>query len=168
MKTIGRIASAFALTSLMTLPAHAGNLKVTVEGVRSDSGALMIGFYDSALNFESAIHTSARVGLLNDKGRLVGVTMRAKTGPQGIAIMLLPPGRYGVIVFHDENDNGLLDVNIFGLPVEGYGFSNNVMGFLSAPSFDKASLTVGSDNVDTSISLTYRLAAASSSPRFGK
>ncbi|PKQ09236.1 MAG: hypothetical protein CVT73_03735 [Alphaproteobacteria bacterium HGW-Alphaproteobacteria-12] len=163
MKLIGRIASAVVLTSLMILPAHAGNLKVTVEGVRSDDGALMIGFYDSALNFEDAIDTSARVGLLNDKGRLVGVTMRAKTGPQGIAIMKLPPGRYGVIVFHDENDNGLLDVNIFGLPVEGYGFSNNVMGFLSAPSFDKASITVGNDDVDTSISLTYQLAAASPS-----
>ncbi len=160
MKTIGRIASGFALASLMILPVHAGDLKVTVKGVRSDNGALMIGFYDSVANFENAIDTSAHVGLLNDKGRLVGVTMRAKTGPQGIAIMQLPPGRYGVIVFHDENDNGLLDVSILGIPIEGYGFSNNAPGFLSAPSFDKASVTVGTDDAETSISLTYQVAAA--------
>lgn len=165
MNTIGKIASAFALASLTILPVQAGDLKVTVEGVRSDNGALMIGFYDSATNFEDAIDTSAHVGLLNDKGRLVGVTMRAKTGPQGIAIMDLPPGRYGVIVFHDENDNGLLDVSFLGIPVEGYGFSNDAIGFLSAPSFDKASVAVGSGDVTTKILLTYQVAATWSSPR---
>lgn len=165
MKTICRIASGFVLASLTILPVHAGDLKVTVKGVRSDDGALMIGFYDSAANFEDAIDTSAHVGLLNDKGRLVGVTMRARTGPQGIAVMQLPPGRYGVIVFHDENDNGLLDVSILGIPIEGYGFSNDAIGFLSAPSFDKAAVAVGSGDVGTSISLTYQIAARARLPR---
>lgn len=160
MRPISRIASGFVLSFLTILPLHAGDLKVTIKGVRSDNGALMIGFYDSAANFEDAVDTSAHVGLLNDKGRLVGVTMRAKTGPQGIAVMQLPPGRYGVIVFHDENDNALLDVGILGIPTEGYGFSNNATGFLSAPSFDKASVTVGPDDVETSISLIYQVSTA--------
>ncbi|MDP2123112.1 MAG: DUF2141 domain-containing protein [Parvibaculum sp.] len=153
-----RFAAGLAFASLAALPAWAGDLKVTVTGVRSDDGALMIGFYDSAANFEDAIGTSAKVGLLNDKGRLVGVTMRARTGTQGIAVSELPAGRYGVIVFHDENDNGLLDISILRIPIEGYGFSNNAIGFLRAPSFDKAAVTVGEGDVSISIALTYQVA----------
>jgi len=160
MKTIRLIATGFVLAFLAILPVQAGDLRVTVTGVRSDEGALMIGFYDSAANFEDAIDTSAHIGLLNDPGRLVGATMRAKTGAQGIAIIKLPPGRYGVIVFHDQNDNGLLDVSILGIPIEGYGFSNNAVGFLSAPSFDKAAVAVGALDVSTSIALTYQVAEA--------
>ena len=41
---------------------------------------------------------------------------------------------------HDENDNGKLDTNFMGIPVEGYGFSNNpqVMrrAFFSEAKFD--------------------------------
>jgi uncharacterized protein (DUF2141 family) len=153
-----KIATGFLLAALAAFPAEAGDLKVTVTGVRSDDGALMIGFFDSAANFEDAINTSAKVGLLNDKGRLVGVTMRARTGPQGIAISDLPPGRYGVIVFHDENDNALLDISVLRIPIEGYGFSNNATGFLRAPSFEKAAVTVGDGDVSTSIALTYQVA----------
>ena len=37
----------------------------------------------------------------------------------------LPAGKYAVQVMHDENDNGKLDANFMGIPIEGYGFSNN-------------------------------------------
>jgi uncharacterized protein (DUF2141 family) len=35
------------------------------------------------------------------------------------------PGTYAVAVVHDENANGRLDKNLFGVPTEGYGVSNN-------------------------------------------
>ncbi len=37
----------------------------------------------------------------------------------------LVPGTVAVRLFHDENSNGKLDTNLFGIPSEGYGFSNN-------------------------------------------
>jgi uncharacterized protein (DUF2141 family) len=37
----------------------------------------------------------------------------------------LPQGVYSVSLIHDENMNGKLDSNVFGMPTEGYGFSNN-------------------------------------------
>jgi uncharacterized protein (DUF2141 family) len=136
-------------------PAQAGDLKVTIVGVRSEADALMIGLYDSAERFKNAIANTAHVGLLKDKRRLIGVTMRARTGFQSIGFMQPPPGRYAVVVFHDENDNGLLDDDALGMPTEGYGFSNNATGFFSAPSFDAAAVTVGSADKSISISLTY-------------
>lgn len=135
--------------------AQAGDLELMVTGIRSDRGALMIGLYDSPAKFNAATSQASSVALLSDRGRLVGVTMRASPGSLGIGFLQLPPGRYAVIVFHDENDNGLLDSNFLGLPTEGYGFSNDAAGFFGAPSFDAASVTVGSGDRVIVISLTY-------------
>jgi uncharacterized protein (DUF2141 family) len=70
---------------------------------------------------------------------------------QSIIFTHLPPGRYAVINFHDENDNGRLDENPWGAPTEGYGFSKNAQGFLGAPSFDSAAVSV--DGADASIAI---------------
>ena len=153
---IRRIATGLALASLLSVPAQAVELKVTILGVRSDAGAVMIGPYDSADRFQSAINNTAHIGLLKDRGRLVGVTMRARTGSQSVGFRQLPPGPYAVIVFHDENDNGILDEDLLGIPTEGYGFSNNATGFFSAPSFDAAAVTVGTLDMNISITLIYQ------------
>jgi uncharacterized protein (DUF2141 family) len=34
----------------------------------------------------------------------------------------IKPGKYAIAVIHDENCNGELDSNLFGIPTEGYGF----------------------------------------------
>jgi len=51
----------------------------------------------------------------------------------------LPPGRYAVVVFHDENDNQTIDHNLFRLPAEPLGFSNGfALSLLSGkPTFEK-------------------------------
>ena len=51
----------------------------------------------------------------------------------------LPRGRYAVVVFHDENDNGTLDHNMFRMPAEPLGFSNGftLSWHSGMPSFDK-------------------------------
>jgi uncharacterized protein (DUF2141 family) len=135
--------------------ASAGDLKVTIAGVRSDAGTIMIGLYDTALGFDSAIKRSAEAGLLNDPGRLAGVAMRA-AGCHSIVFPDLRPGRYAVIAFHDENDNGRLDENAWGVPTEGYGFSNDAHGFLAAPSFDAAAVTLGDETAsEITVSLAY-------------
>lgn len=161
-----KIATGLVLIFLMTLPAQAGELKVTITGVRSDAGALMVGLYDSADKFTKAVGHAAHVALLSDKGRREGVTLRAIVGSQGIGFMMLPPGRYAVIVFHDQNDDGLLNKSILGIPTEGYGFSNNASGFFGAPSFDAAAVTMGDEDKSISISLIYP--SAPSRPRLGK
>jgi hypothetical protein len=41
-----------------------------------------------------------------------------------------------VVVYHDVNQNKICDKNFFGVPTEGYAFSNNVRPNLSVPSFE--------------------------------
>ena len=134
---------------------RASELRVVIEGVRSDSGTIMVGLYDTSEGFVAAIKHSTEAGLLNDKGRRVGMALRAAAGVQSVVFADLPPRRYAIIVFHDENDNGRLDENAWGVPTEGYGFSNNAQGFLGAPSFAAAEITLGEKNQSIAISLIY-------------
>lgn len=67
----------------------------------------------------------------------------------------ISPGSYAIGVIHDENMNGELDTNWLGVPKEGYGFSNDAKGFVSAPSFDSASFEYGGEDLEMTISLNY-------------
>ena len=55
---------------------------------------------------------------------------------------LLPCGEYAVTLFVDFNGNKKLDKNFLGIPKEQYGFSNNVMGEMSPPTFDQAKFMI--------------------------
>lgn len=59
---------------------------------------------------------------------------------QGVArtVLTLPKGRYAIAAFYDADGNGKLSKNLVGVPSEPYGFSNNVRGLFSAPSFPEA------------------------------
>src|SRR5690606_32329089 len=50
----------------------------------------------------------------------------------------LEPGKkYAVKAFHDVNGNKELDTNLFGVPTEPYGFSNNARGVFGPPSLSQ-------------------------------
>ncbi len=140
---------------LLAPPTHAAELRLTINGVRSDRGELLIGLYDTPAGFLGAISRASKSGLMADSGRLVGASIRAQSGTQSTVFTQLPPGRYAVIVIHDENDDGRLDTNAMGVPTEGYGFSNDARGFLSAPSFEAAALEVSDSDVSTTVDLIY-------------
>jgi uncharacterized protein (DUF2141 family) len=52
------------------------------------------------------------------------------------AIDSLPAGNYAIRYYHDENGNGEMDSSTFGIPKEGYGFSNNARGFMGPPDLE--------------------------------
>jgi uncharacterized protein (DUF2141 family) len=153
-RSLWGLAAGLALM-LMGPAAWAGDLKVSIEGVRSSAGAVMIGLYDSPEHFNTAIDKAAEVGTLNDEARLGGVALRAIAGTQSVVFTKLNPGSYAVIVFHDENDNGKLDKNFWGVPLEGYGFSNNAQGSLGPPDFKEVAITLDEADKEISISLIY-------------
>jgi uncharacterized protein (DUF2141 family) len=145
-----------AMASFGALPVQAANLDLTIEGIHSNVGEILIGIYDREDAFKSALDSSStKSALLPQPWRIVGVSLRAKAGSESIIFARLPPGRYAVIAFHDENDNGLLDANALGIPTEGYGFSNDAHGFLGAPPFDDAAIQLGQADRSISISLLY-------------
>lgn len=61
------------------------------------------------------------------------------------AIMEIPADTYSIAVFHDANNNGKMDKNMFGVPTEIYGFSNNARATFSAPDFEDAAFELKSE-----------------------
>jgi uncharacterized protein (DUF2141 family) len=145
--TMGASASAALLPRLLaTAGAPRGSaleLRVSVKGLRSSRGVVLIGLYDSAKSFDRAIELSGKDGFLNDPDRVAGAALRINAALQGSVVFSnLEPGRYAIIAIHDENANGRLDKNFFGVPTEPYGFSNDAQAFLGPPSFADAAILV--------------------------
>ena len=67
----------------------------------------------------------------------------------------IPAGKYALIVYHDENANGHFDQNAFGMPLEGYGFSNNAAALFDAPSFGSASFDYDGQRLYTVVNMRY-------------
>lgn len=59
------------------------------------------------------------------------------------AKITIPKGYYAVKVFHDENENKILDLNAANHPVEKFGFSNNFFGSYSElPPYEKVLISI--------------------------
>ena len=65
----------------------------------------------------------------------------AATGTVSVVFEDLPPGRYALLAYHDENGDGQLNRRLGMFPTEGYGLSNNpeVMG---PPTFEASAFEV--------------------------
>jgi uncharacterized protein (DUF2141 family) len=144
------------LLILFAARVNASELRITVEGIRSPDGTILIGLYDSLESFTRAIELSDEDGFLNDPNRFAAVALRANAAKKGAVVLTnLDPGQYAIILFHDENGNGKLDTNALGVPTEPYGFSNNVRGFLGPPDFQDAIMQVKTGDKAVRIVLVY-------------
>ena len=132
---------AFVAATLVGLPSRAGELTVTLHDVRAQGGHLNIALVASAEAWDGKA-TPVQAQQAPPRGERAVFHFRD-----------LAPGRYAVMVRHDENDNGKLDTNLVGMPVEGYGFSNNPR-VLRKPTWDEAAFDLGA--ADAAIDVTLR------------
>lgn len=66
------------------------------------------------------------------------------------------PGEYAVALFHDENANNSLDRNIFGIPSEGTGASNDAYNNFGPPGYDGARFTYPANRREHRIAIHVR------------
>ena len=131
----------------------AGELQLELEGLKSNQGIVMVGLYNTEAAFSAGLGSYKQPnGFLKDVGRLIGLTLRVDSGLRTAIFSGLKPGLYAIGLFHDANANGILDSTL-GMPTEGYGFSNNAMGFMKAPDFSSAAVRVGSGEKTIKIKL---------------
>lgn len=120
----------------------AGNtLDITVKGVRDDQGMVRAGIYNSADTFPKEGKAMARTAA------------PAKAGNVALQFTDLPPGKYAVILYHDENNDGQMDKRFGMIPIEGYGLSNNIKAS-GKPSFDECAFEIPPTKAQT-IDLRY-------------
>jgi uncharacterized protein (DUF2141 family) len=89
----------------------AETLTIQIENADIGKGYLMVGIFNDESTFPDTYFRGERIAVSE---RTVAVTFTN-----------LPKGQYAVSVYQDSNSNEQLDKNIFGIPKEKYGFSND-------------------------------------------
>ncbi len=115
-----------------------GTIILKVTGLRSEKGRVTIAVFNSSGTWlgEHPVYSST----IKVDGQ--SVTWRLND---------VPYGDYGIAVFHDENKNGKMDKNLLGMPLEPYGFSNNLRVTFRAPKWEKGKFAVRNPATEISI-----------------
>jgi uncharacterized protein (DUF2141 family) len=128
MNTAVSAALVGSVLAQIAMTASANELTVRLEGLESREGALLYAVFDTARPFPGDVDRAVRSGY---------VPLEDGAGDVRLTIPL-DPGRYALALVHDQNANGQLDVGAFGIPVEGFGFSNNPETRRGPPSFENS------------------------------
>jgi len=107
--------------------AQTGTITVEISGIQGTEGQISIGLYSGEEGFPETGKSY--------KGINIGVTREKAVA----TFQNVPAGTFAIPVFHDTNSNSKLDKNFFGIPKEGYAFSNNVSVTFGPPDFEGAS-----------------------------
>lgn len=103
------------------------NQTIKITNIEQVKGYLYIGWYKDASTFRINDKAIYREKITINNQKEISVVVKG-----------IPNGRYAIAVFLDENDNYKLDRNVFGVPTEKYGFSNNILPRLRPATFDES------------------------------
>jgi len=125
-----RHALAIALAAVAAIPARAEPIDVLVEvsGLRSATGRVLVALHDDRWAFPSRWERA-----------VASASAAAAKGTATIALRLPRPGRFALIVVHDEDGDGRMKKNALGLPRVGYATGRSAQA-LEFPSFEPAQL----------------------------
>jgi len=122
---------AITLAAVLLSHAAAAELTVEVKGVGKNTGKIYVAVYDKAERWMKKPVYSASA-FANTEGVVLSF--------KDVAV-----GEYAISLYHDENDNGKMDTNVVGMPIEPYAFSNDAAGNFGPASFEQAKFTVAAD-----------------------
>ena len=116
-------------------PVAEEGIKITVTKLRSNNGNVLVSLFKDGVGYPDDATKAFRKTKLSITDKKASVLFSS-----------LPSGVYSVSILHDVNDDQKMNKNGLGIPKEGYGFSNNVMGAFGPPSWSKSSFkhTAGS------------------------
>jgi uncharacterized protein (DUF2141 family) len=141
-----RLSRAALLAACLGVSVHsavAADLTVHVRDIRNDHGRVYVTLFDSDATW-----------LDGDKS-LQDLSTAAVAGETTMVFHAVPPGRYALVTFHDENNNTALDYNFFDLPTEGYAFSRDARPFFSPPGFERCAFRIATQDAEVAIKMVY-------------
>lgn len=120
-----------------------GKLNVFVKNIKKNIGTLNVAVFNSYTSF------------LNNGPVYRGAIIPVNALNMMIPFDSIPKGIYSVAVFHDEDANGYLNKNQLNIPLEGYGFSNNVLTNMGPPNYSQIKFPYSGKNKNITIYMTY-------------
>jgi uncharacterized protein (DUF2141 family) len=124
------------------LSQNESSINLHILGAKSDKGVVRVLIFDSEKGYPD-----------NPELALKSFSLRVVNRKSTVQIKDLKPGNYAISVIHDEDENGELNTNSFGYPLESYGFSNNAKAYFSAPPFSKSAFELKHEVKNISIQL---------------
>ncbi|MDQ3192710.1 MAG: DUF2141 domain-containing protein [Bacteroidota bacterium] len=124
----------------------AQNIELTIKGIRSSKGQLLLGVFKDNESFNKE---KPYKGFKFSKKDIANGTLTVKFN--------LEPGIYGMSLLDDENSNGKMDYNFIGIPQEGFGFSDYYHKALSKPDFEMFKIRVDGEYQKVEIIIRYIL-----------
>lgn len=121
----------------------AAQLTVTVEGLASQEGNVCFKVFSGSQGFPN-----------EDDNAVVKSCMAIAEMPLSVTFEDLTVGNYAVAIYHDANGDEMLNRGLFGMPTEGYGFSNDAIARTGPASYEDAMILVGGNTAIT-ISMQY-------------
>lgn len=128
---------------LVSWPACAGPLAVTISQARNDSGQVRCGLFDRAEGWRKEEHAVRAVDAAINHGEALG------------DFGAVPEGDYAIAVFHAEYGERKVEYGFLGKPKQGVGFSNNPAITFGPPDFKTAVVPVGTASLHVEIALKY-------------
>ena len=103
-------------------------VEVKMTNFDNDKGTAMVGLYNSEENFLES-------GFMYKKSKI-------ENEMATVTFTNVPDGDYAVSCFHDEDDNGKLNMFMGMMPTEDYGTSNNAPANFGPPKWIDAKFEV--------------------------
>ena len=122
----------------------ATELTINLAG-QEKSGTLFLAIYDNSEAYQQAIDGEGKSSSDESAYYQSKTSLGVKDAHE--LIVDIPDGTYALVLFIDTNKNGKFDKNFIGIPKEQYGFSNNAMGKLSAPTFEQAKFKIAGKTI---------------------
>jgi len=121
------------------------NITVKVSNLNDSEGTLKIALFDSKETFLSPTIKRAQ-----------SVSVQGTTAE--IIFKNLPDGEYAITLYQDSNNNKIFDLGEYKIPIEKYGFSNNIDPATTkgVPNFDECKIDVKEDTY-TEIKAVYAI-----------
>lgn len=135
MKIAALAVSAAALLLADAAVAQDSPVRLTFQ-LGAAEGVVMVAVFDSEAAWNGAGAPAA--------------VARVAAGPGPVETEFnLPAGDYAMRAFHDVDEDGELDTNPFGIPIEPFAFSNNARGRMGPASWSAARFTVSGPTAQT-------------------
>jgi len=128
------LASWMGSTGMAADSPGAATLSVHFIGLKSSQGAVMVAVFNSEAAYENSGTAS--------EAATRSLKLEIKDGAAIATLEGIPPGQYAIKAFHDLNGDAKLNTNLFGIPTEPVGFSNDAPVHMHAPSWKETVFVV--------------------------
>jgi uncharacterized protein (DUF2141 family) len=122
-ESISRISLTLFFILALTI-CYGQTITMNIENLRNNKGQIIVAVFEDDATFQAE----------KPKYDKIFTKKSMKNGKLSIRFSL-PPGTYAITLVDDENSNKEMDYNFFGIPKEGFGFSDYYHEGMTKPKF---------------------------------